>query len=662
MQSPQRHGSVLLPIILVTFVFGGGSMAIYALATIARCVGQLHDELKRAEGLSSGSLATATEVFDRHGTKIGELGDERRYYVKLQELPKHVVQAFISAEDKDFYHHWGLDPQSVLRSALVNLKSRALRQGASTITQQLARVSFLDRTKSLERKVKEAILALAIERRLAKDEILELYLNKIYLGNRSYGIESAARNYFRKHAADLSVGEAAMLAGLPKAPTRYAPHKYPQRASQRQGFVLRRMVEDGFLSEEQAREWQKRIIKVVNRPEQHGDKAPYFVQAVENELERKLGYDGLPKTGLKIHTTLDLGLQRAAHQTLAESIRRLSSLRRTNIGRKGRFEGAILSVDPSSGAVLAMQGGLSFKLSQFNRSLHSRRRLGMTFTPIFLSLAFEKGYSLSSPVGKDPLSGGHARPLLEATSIYRAFLDARLESLFPVYAALGGGTVAQYARKMGFDFTRDDVTLALGYGEASAAQVARAFAAFFNGGQLIEPYLVNRVELRNGKTLYQAQVKHRETQQIMSEGAAYIMRHLMQDKLAHDTMNLQPSPPRAAAGVAGATDDLHDVWFAGGTETLTSAIWLGAEMGQARLAPDQASATEHALRLWARYMQTAPTRYRSLGQESLPPASISFVRLPAGEDANDAQKRLSLPFLAGTEPHTARTGEAPKSL
>jgi penicillin-binding protein 1A len=653
MEPLRRHGSVLLPVLLGMLVFGGGSAAVYALAVVARCVGQLHAELRQAQGLDAGSMAMATEVFDRHGAKIGELGGERRYYVKLPELPRHVVQAFLSAEDKDFYYHWGLDPVAVARSVVVNLRGRAFRQGASTITQQLARVSFLDGTKSIERKVKEAILALAIERRLKKDDILELYLNKIYLGHRSYGIESAARNYFRKHAAELTIGEAAMLAGLPKAPSRYAPHRNAKRASERQAFVLRRMAEDGFITKAEAKEWEGRVVRVATRPEQHGDKAPYFVQAVESEVERKLGYDGLPRSGLRIHTTLDLGLQRAARQALAQSIRRLSKSAKASVAIKGRIEGAVFSLDPNTGAVLAMQGGLSYELSQFNRSLHSRRRLGMAFAPVFLSLAFEKGFALTSPVGKDPLSGGRARPSLDDDTIYRSFLEGRLEGLVPVYAALGGGTVVQHARRLGFDFERDDVTVALGYGEASAAQVARAFASFENGGSVLEPFLVSKVESRDGRVLYRAKAAARDKERVLSPGAAYVTRHLLQDKLAGDARGLTPPAPQGAGGLAAATDDLHDAWFAGSTGRLTSAVWIGAETGQARLAESQASAAREALALWSSYMRAAPVRYRD-GRpgDTLPPPSVSFVRLPP--IGADTGQRLNLPFVAGTEPRERR--------
>ena len=651
MEPSRRHGSVLLPVFLVFMVFGGGSALILAVATVLHCVGSLDNELQRAKGLNAGSMAVATEVFDRYGAKIGEFGSERRYYIQLHKIPKHVVQAFISAEDKGFYDHWGIDPLAVVRSLLVNLKGRALRQGASTITQQLVRVSFLQSTKTLERKVKEAALALALEQKLSKNDILELYLNKIYLGNRSYGIESAARNYFRKHATELSIGEAAMLAGLPKAPSRYAPHKNPKRASQRQRFVLRRMVEDGFLTPDQSRQWKKHVVRVADRPEIHADKAPYFVQAVESEIERKLGLDGLPRTGLKIHTTLDLTLQRAARQALASRIRALSSP-----GNQERFEGSIFSIDPHSGAVLAMQGGMSFELSQFNRSLHSRRRLGMVFAPVFLSLALEKGYALTSPVGRDPLSGGHARTAVNSTTIYQAFIDARLDNLVSVYAALGAGTVVQFARRMGLVFSRDDLTLALGYGEASAAQVARAYGTFFNGGYLMEPYLVTRVEARDGTLLYHSQPKDREKRRVLSAAAAYVTRYLLQDKLAKDAVGLRSSPPRASAGVATTTDDLHDAWFAGGTSSLIYTVWLGAELGQARLAKDPGISSQEILGLWTQYMRAAPTRYQELGREPLPPSSVAFVRLVREDQSGDDHERISLPFIAGTEPRSERKG------
>lgn len=651
-----RFGGMIWPTLLGCLIFGGGSVLIFLLAVLARCLGDLQIELNQAKVLSATSLPVATEVYDRYGEKIGEFGGERRYYVKLGDLPPHVIQAFVSAEDKFFYLHGGLDWQAVVRSAMINLRGGGFRQGASTITQQLARLSFLDGSKRIERKIKEAVLALAIESRLSKSQILELYLNKIYLGQRSYGIEAAARNYFRKHARDLSIGEAAMLAGLPKAPSRYAPHKNLKRARERQAFVLRRMREDGFITEAEAARWQENKLRVARQPEHYGDKAPYFVQAVQRDIKRSLGLDSLAHAGLKIYTTLDLALQNAARHALTRSIQALD---RDPLSR-GRFEGAIFCVEPNTGAVLAMQGGMSFGISQFNRSLYSKRRLGLTFAPIYLGLAFDRGFTLTSPVGKDPYSGGQAKMLIDGQSIYQSLIEGRLENLLPVYAALGSGTVAEHSQSLGLDFGRDDLTIGLGYGEASAAQVATAFAVMAAKGVKHRPYLVTRIESREGRVLYRSKASAKPPSRILTPEAAFVAQHLLRDKLQHDLKKYGMPLLRGKSGLAAANDDLHDAWFVGGSDKLTVAVWLGAELGQARIAANNDAAARLSLQIGAQLLRAAPARYHNPIVSDLPPPKIAFVPL-LNQAAPDGKARTSLPFVVGTEPRVA-VGARPRRL
>lgn len=620
------------------------SGAVYASVLVMQAVADLTEELPKTDQLSRDTLSEATQIYDRNGHKIGEIGSRRRYFVALKELPPHVSGAFLAAEDKNFYRHPGIDLGAIARSLYANIKGQAIKQGASTITQQLARMSFLSSARTLDRKIKEIILALAIEQRLTKSDILELYLNKVYLGHHSFGIEAAARNYFRKSARDLSVGEAALLAGLPKAPSRLLPTRFPQRASKRQAFVLRRMAEDGIISKKAARHWTKLPLKVSAIPEPVDQGAPYFVNAVAAELERKLVLSGLPSRGLIVHTTLDMALENTALATLREAATDLKHrLGRNPHGKADSYQGALVSIDPHTGAVLAMHGGVSYAESQFNRAVHAKRRLSLAFAPVLLSLALDKGYTLTSKILGD---GDHPRAQfhLESDSLYTTFVEGRVLDLAPLYAAVGGGTLAQHTRKFGFAVDRDDITLALGYGEASSLELARAYASFVNGGQLIHPYLITKVKSRDGRVLFQATPGQQLREPLLDRSHAFVLHRLLEDRLLSEFAKLGVQGPKRAFGTTAVTDDLHDTWFAGGDQQLVTALWLGAEVGRLRLGATVDEAAAAPLKAWHRYLKQAPKRYRTPSQRPTPPAAISYVKLPQG----------ALPFVLGTEPSAAK--------
>jgi penicillin-binding protein 1A len=626
-------------------LFASFSTLVAALAWALGLSRELQSELARVARLRVEAMALSTEVFDRNGAKIGEFSGERRYHVRLSELPQHVVQAFLSAEDKDFHHHYGISPTAIVRSAIANLRGGGIRQGASTITQQLARIYFLDQSRSMVRKLKEAMLALVIERHLSKSEILELYLNKIFLGNHSYGVEAAARNYFRKNAVDLSVGEAALLAALPKAPTRYAPHRHPELAAKRQALVLRRMAEDGFITRRDAAAWAKRPVDVAPEAEDHTSKAPYFIAQVQREMARKFESDALPIDGLRIYTTLDGRLQQAASAQLAAKLAAVS-------GGRAQIEGALVALDPRTGAVLAMQGGGDFGTTQFNRALDTRRRMGRLFMPVYLSLALERGYTLATSLGADPLAGTQPRPGAGPVvpTLYEALVEGLTMEGARLYAALGAGSVLEHARRLGLDFEREDMSVALGYGEATPMAATIAYAAFVNGGRVVAPYYIDRIENRHGKTLYQARRPDlKQAPRAMTPQTAFIMSQLLRDAVARGHADDANGSSPLVGGVSAATDDLHDAWFAGGLPTLAATVWIGSERGRERLAGSEELAADAAESLFAAVLRDAPRVYVERAMPPVAPPGVSFARYPA-----DGRGPLrSLPFLSGTEPRAA---------
>lgn len=627
----------MLTTVFALALFAAVSAGALGLGVLFSTARELRGELALVSRLKDDSYAITSEVFDRGGEKIGEFASERRYFVPLKKLPKHVIQAFLAAEDKDFYRHFGVNPLAIVRSALANLRGRSYRQGASTITQQVARLYFLDQEKTWTRKVKEALLAVAIEARYSKDEILELYLNKIFLGNKSFGLEAAARNYLRKNAADLSVGEAALLAGLPKAPTYYAPNKHPERANQRQAFILKRMAADHAISDKDAEDWTKYAISVAADPEDHFSKAPYFIATVQREFERRFETGKLPQEGLKIRTTLDMRLQRAAAKTLEEAVQAARKGAVYKHKHKGEIEGALIALDPATGAVLAMQGGKDFGESQFNRSEAAKRRVAALFLPLVFSLSLERGFSLASPIGPER---DHT------ASLYDVALRGNVLDATRLFGALGAGTIAEHMGRLGLAFDKEDVTVALGYGEATPLQIAGAYAAFVNAGRRATPYFIERIEDSSGKAVYRA-AKEREVEAAMSPQTAYIGAELLRSIVKRGHAQDADGISGLAGAASAATDDLQNAWTVGVLPTLVSAVWIGAETGQARLADDEAQTADIAERAWAQFMRAAPRAYVKDAKPLPTPNGLSFAPLPGAG--------TKLPFYSGTEPKPGAT-------
>ena len=627
-------------------LFATVTVAVATVAFVLRAGSLVQAQLVSAAEFKEQTFALTSEVFDRRGEKIGEFAAEQRYYVTVKELPAPVIQAFVSAEDKSFYRHHGINPWSTMRAVWANLKGGGLKQGASTITQQLARLLFLDQSKTLERKIKEALLAVALERRLSKDEILELYLNKIYLGNHSYGVEAAARNYFRKQANQLTIAESAVLAGLAKSPNAYAPHRHPSAASQRQRVVLQRMEEDGFLAPGEAATWAKQPLTVADGPEGYSEgAAAYVVQAVRAEIGRKLEYKQLPHRGLRIYTTIDASLQRAAARHLRESLR---VSRRTNRHPDG-IEGALVSLEPSSGAILAMQGGADFARSQFDRTTATKRPLGALFLPFYIGLALEHGYTMISRIGDDPLGGHQMLQSSGAPSLYEVLRDGDVVAAAPLYAALGHGSVQDFVRRLGLVFEHQDLTQAYGSGAASPLQVAVAYAAFSNGGRLVVPHLIERIVTANDVTIYQEKSVPSSIQ-VVNPQAAYIVHEVLHDAIAYGHAAKARGVSASAAGIGAMTQDRHDAWFVGSLPNLVSVLWNGAENGRARLDRDQAQVVGGLAAAWAAYMRAAPKAYLQSAERQMPPDGISYAKRPAAVPKGAP----SLPFLSGSEPKQAQ--------
>lgn len=613
---------------------------------------ELQEPLAQIPKLGVHSLPLSTEIFDRHGEKIGEFSEERRYFVPLASLPKHVTEAFLSAEDKHFYDHRGVSLSSILRAVLANLKGGGYRQGASTITQQLARMHFLTQEKSLTRKVKEAILALAIEKKFSKAQILELYINTIYLGSKSHGIEAAARNFFRKGADKLSVVEAAMLAALPKSPAYYSPQRHPKRALERRAWVLSRMAEDGFISPGMAKKLSKTPLSTAKGPEDHWSHAPYFVSAVLQDLYRKFEMNGLPRNGLRVYTTLDSRLQKVAEQNLSKQLSEIEKRIPTADSPKDRLEGAMVIIDPETGGVLAMQGGRRFAESQFNRSADAVRPIGTLLYPFLLALALERGLGPLSPIAAESMGrpSSFAPKASMSPTLADLLFDSNLKDWNALAPLLGYGSVMDVLKRVRlvgdrvktFDPSRDI--------QSSPIRVGLSYASLVNGGYTISSHIVQRVEDREGHVLFDFTQSKIRDKQIFDPKIAFITRELMAvspySQLPPDLDNDLPQ----TTSTFGQSLDGRDVWFVGLVPSAVSVLWVGSEHGRISLDFNKEGAKHVAHAFWRQASPVLKGPASISDFHFLPPSGIAYMRIP------DARGRgVNIPVVAGTETSLGET-------
>src|SRR5213596_1392567 len=359
---------------IILMLVGIGSLILASAAGVAAlwAFTILPHSLPSVAALETFQPIQGTKVYDDNDELLTDLHVERRIFVPLAQIPQVLRDAIIATEDRRFYSHWGVDPIGVARAVVQNYRRGRIVEGGSTITQQLAKVLFLTTDKSLERKLKEAVLALELERRYSKDRILEMYLNQIYFGQGAYGVEAAARTYFGKSVAELTVRESALIAGLPRAPSNYSPFERAEAAKRRREVVLRRMVDFGALKDEEAKRLAKTELGLIP-PERRRTTGQYFVDYVQQTLEAKYGPDLVLKGGLNVYTTLNPTMQLAAEQSLREELKALQG--RSTQAKPGECpEGAVVTVEPQTGYVKTMVGGSDFFRSEFNRAVQAKRQ------------------------------------------------------------------------------------------------------------------------------------------------------------------------------------------------------------------------------------------------------------------------------------------------
>ena len=595
-------GTIVLVIILcaVLLAFIAGSITFYV----------IFKDLPSIAALKDYRPSIATRVYADNNELVDEFFLEDRKLIKLADVPKIAIQAFVAAEDARFYQHTGFDFISMIRAFLKNVEAGRIVQGGSTITQQVAKSLYLSSERSYARKIREAILAYKIDKYLTKDEIMSLYLNHIYLGHGTYGIEAASEGYFGKSAKYLTLPEASLLAGLPKAPSTYSPFLHYDKARQRQAYVLDRMIEDGYITqEEKERALATHIHLKSIRPKEKI--APYFVENVRRYVMEKYGSDVLYKEGLEIYTTLNIEMQLAARDSVERGLQELEA--RENYER-GIVQGALFSMDVRTGEVKAMVGGRDFKKSEFNRATQARRQPGSAFKPLIYTAAFDKGLTPSTTIIDAPIMyedrsqpDGFWKPknfdgkFNGPTTLRTALVQSRNVITIKLLQEIGVDYAAAYAANMGIiSPLSKNLTMALGTSAVTLQEMVTAYNVLANQGKRLKPFFIKKIIDRTGHVFEENQTK---SEQVIDPRIAFMASYVMQDVVESGTGRRVKSIGRPVAGKTGTTDDMRDAWFIGFSPSLITGVWVGFD--QERSLGKQEQGGRAAAPVWLYFMEKA---------------------------------------------------------
>ena len=592
-------------------------------------------------------------VFDRDDQKIGEFFSYYHIFVPYSEIPKEMIQALISVEDRNFFSHPGFDLKGILRAIISRVKGSKLKQGASTLTQQLVRNFILTKDRTMERKVKEIILSLYLEQNVSKEKILEMYLNALYLGNGAYGIGAASQRYFGKPISKLELNEIALIAGLYQSPSRYNPSRFPKRAKKRQKQVLIAMVNTGRLSKVKARYWYKKPLKYKNYLNKNLSTAPYFIDYIQ-ERTQELISKGVKNTGLRIYTTLDMKAQRAAQIAIKNAAENIKEADRYKISAsiKNDTEAALLSTNPHTGEILSMVGGRNYKKSQFNRTVHAKRAPGSAFKPIVYSYAIKKGMKWSDLLYISPISVDGYRPknssgsFLSETTMARAMYKSINTVAIEIGQKLGVSNILEHAHKLGIDSElRAEAGSLLGSSEVYMMEMATAYSALDNNGVKVKPFAIRYITNNEGDVLWEDPGVKSRSEEVMSDKEAYLMIEGMRNVFKYGTAYKYKGMASYSVGKTGTSNNAKDNWFCGFTPNLLTTVWVGADKGKGF--HKFASGASLALLIWADYTKSV-LRDQSIGSF---PSPQGFVELKIDPKFGTIDRNgIPMFFLEGSEP------------
>jgi len=642
--------------ILLLLLFGiiFGSMAGFFIA--------LTKDLPQIRNLESFKPSSITRIYSADEVLLAEFFLEKRDPVPIKMMPDNLKKALIVTEDRSFYQHSGIDLKGILRAIFRDIKAGKFVEGASTITQQLSKTLFLKPRKTLLRKAKEAFLSFQIERRYTKDEILELYLNQVYFGSGAYGVESAARIYFGKPVSDLNLSECALLAGLPKSPSRYSPLIDKDLALKRRNIVLKQMKDTKAITEA-AFKRAKEAPLILAKQDKTRVNAPYFIDYIKFFLENTIGSSRLYKGGLTVVTTLDFKLQKAAEFAAEKELSALEHRMKQQFIKNPAPQCALVSLDALSGGILAMVGGRDYLKTPFNRATIARRQPGSAFKPIVYAYAIEQGFSQNKIILDAPVvfRTGNRKKEWQPNNFsedYKGEMTLRtalaLSKNIPavrLIEMLGPSSVAGFAHALGIKSPLyPNLSLALGTSGVKLINLTAAYSVFPNKGKLIEPYGVMEVVDGNGRLVWR--VKPNKKAVISRESAAVItdmLHSVIQDGTGKKAKTIQ----RPIAGKTGTTNEYKDALFIGFSPSITTGVWVGQDtfttIGKGE------TGARAALPIWIEFMKRAlhnrPIQYFDMPDDVVKVRIDPTTGLLAADNAPNAVKAL---FKKGTEPKSYR--------
>ncbi len=569
-----------------------------------------------------GDMSQSTTIFDAKDRPAFTIFKEQRIEVPIAKISPNLIKAVISVEDQRFYDHSGVDTIRIVGAVLRNVRQGRRAEGGSTITQQLARQSFLNRDKTYRRKLKEIIVAAYLENLYSKQEILELYLNKVYFGDGLHGVEAASRGYFGKTAAELTVDEAALLAGLIQTPSSYAPTVNLDRAVARRAIVLQAMVSSGAIDQATADRAKAAPVKLSNALEIKETYGLYFKEHVRKELVDRFGWQRVYQGGLRVFTTMDADLQRAADGMLEQGLEEIEARRAFKYPKRGQqpisngelpdyLQGALVALDPVNGHVIALVGGRDFGESRFNRAVQAKRQSGSAFKPFVYATALEAGYSPASMITglNDPILTSKGAWLPEdehsdadALTMRAALRMSSNRAAVRLLQTVGIPKAVGYVEKLNMGTPPSVPSLALGSSDVTLASLTAAYGAFANRGVVRTPVFIRRVEDNEGTVLYRDEgSEHRA----VSESTAYLMASMLSDVITFGTAYRarQTGFTLPAAGKTGTTNDYHDAWFVGFTPHIVTGVWVGFDQPKTIVAGGYAG--ELAVPIWTDFMKRA---------------------------------------------------------
>jgi len=662
-----RRNTWILVFCLVALLFIGAGMVFYFTFIY---------DLPRLTTLKDYKPYTVTEVYSEDEVLIGDFSTERRIVVPLSQMPRLLVKAFVAAEDARFFTHRGIDYWRIIGAAFRNIEALDVVQGGSTITQQIAKSFFLTPEKSFIRKIKELILARRIERYLTKNEILFLYLNQIYLGEGAYGVAAAAQTYFGKPVPNLSLAECAILAGLPPSPNNLSPLRHPQKARERQLYVLNRMLERQMITPEQATKAMKEEIRLKPKGLKTYIEAPYILEQVRQHVEQKYGTEMLYRGGLKIYTTINSKLQQAAQKAVLKGLEEYEA-REKKEEDPDQVQGALIALDSQTGYILAMVGGRDFSTSQFNRAIQARRHAGSAFKPIVYAAALDKGFTPATLIvdepfvyddmpGKEPWEPQNFdREFWGPITFRKALTFSRNVVTVKIAQSIGPRYLIDYAKNLGIRSKLEpNLSLALGAANVSLLELTRAYGVFAAQGYKAEPLLISRIVDKDGNILEEPDPS---AVQVISPQTSFLLTNLLQSVVREGTGQRAKNLGRPAAGKTGTTNDTRDAWFIGYIpQGLVAGAWMGYDI-EKPLGTHETGAVA-ALPIWLEFMKEA-VKEKPVENFKVP-NGIVFVKIDAatGEPVGNLRwaksgNTIFECFLEGTEPtYGLSTEESPKRI